>query len=587
MNKKITLALVLLPLFLAGCGGGSSSSSTSSTTTTASSTSASYPEGVSGASPTSVASASDTTTASLPIQRRIRDWGIALAESIRTRDVEMFKQVTFAAIPTGTAWAAPARVPEGAAFNEFLSKVTAGTVIPNSQNLDLNAFFVNYAKADCYGPQVLYSGHPDGTPTGGTLPGGDTGMWLARDGNQTTGVPCSAAQFRALMQPVKKRINSTLIFGARMRALAGTALPTTGNTLDLTADVNTFYQTLLPTGITGAVTSASITNNAGSYTYTVIATGSGSGGGITVTKKILVKVVHNGASANFNGVASYATYSSHTSNPVGVNACTPLGGVANSGKKIDVGTVRYSKASSSEMNVSAREAIYCLAGNESNLTSTLSDYVALNSAGELDQTKTACTNSCTGADAKGWIQEGTGFKRFGSTYNPVTHEGNYKFAWQAGIADSHSRMFAMNMSYNSTTEVRTGQAFFGYSGAMNPQSTDSTNSDLKGMICNWAGPGATIGSHTPNNYFQYQRITLGASSGDWDISSATNSNLITYAPTNSCSASGSLNFDVDANGVLTSGEGSTVTNGLDTLDSGKTSVQATIEGRGFTNPTLY
>uniref|UniRef100_B1XTQ0 Uncharacterized protein n=1 Tax=Polynucleobacter necessarius subsp. necessarius (strain STIR1) TaxID=452638 RepID=B1XTQ0_POLNS len=70
-----------------------------------------------------------------------------------------------------------------------------------------------------------------------------------------------------------------------MRALACSALSTTGNTLDLTSDVNAFYQTLLPTGVTGLVTSDSISNNAGSYTYSVIATGSASSGAATITKK--------------------------------------------------------------------------------------------------------------------------------------------------------------------------------------------------------------------------------------------------------------------------------------------------------------
>lgn len=332
MKKITSLALVLIPLILTGCGGGSSSLGTTTTTTTttasttASTSTAQYPEGVSGASPTSVSSATGTTTASLPIQRCLKDWGIAMAESIRTGDSQMFKKIAFAAMPTGNAWAAPTKITEGSAVNEFISKVAAGTVVPTDQNLDLNSFFANYAKADCYGPQVLYSNHPDGADqVPARLPGGDTGMWLAREGDQTTGIPCSAAQFRALMEPVKKRINATLIFGARMRSLAGSALPTSGNTLVLTSDVNTFYQTLLPTGITGSVTSATIANNAGSYTYTVIATGSGSGGGTTVTKKILVKVVHNGTSANFDGLASYATYTSHTMNPVSTNSCTHLG----------------------------------------------------------------------------------------------------------------------------------------------------------------------------------------------------------------------------------------------------------------------
>ena len=581
--KLSTLFLAIVSFFLVACGGGSSSTSSTSGTTT-SSLAATYPEGVAGTSPTSVSDSSGTVVAQLPLNRRIKDWGLAYVELVRNQDLNSLKRLAFLTIPMNNAWAAPARVPEASTVGDFISRVAAGTAIPSSTNLDLNAFFADYSRANCYGPEVRYTNHAqDGSS--GRLPTGDLGMWLAREGNQTTGVPCSAAQFRALIEPVKKRINSTLIFGARMRALAGTSMPASGSSLDLTSDVNTFYQTLLPTGVTGSVSSASISNSGGTYTYTVIANGSASaGGGITVTKKIVVKVVHNGTSSNFNGLASYATYSSHTTNPVGVNLCTPLGGVANAGKKIDVGTVRYSKTSATEMNVSAREALYCLNGNDSALTAALSDYVALTSAGELDQTKTACINSCVGADAKGWIQEGTGFKRFGSTYEPSTYDGNYKFAWQAGIGDSHSRMFAMNMSYNSVTQVRTGQAFFGFSGAFNPQSTDSTNSNLKGMICNWAGPGNT---QTPNNYFQYQRITLTASATDWDISSAANSNLISFAPTNNCAVSGTMNFDVDANGTVGAGEGATVTNGLDTLDSGRTSVQATIEGRGFTNPTLY
>lgn len=582
MRLSTPLFLVITSSVLIACGGGSSSTSSTSGTTT-SSLAATYPEGVAGTSPTSVSDSSGAVVAQLPLNRRIKDWGLAFVELVRNQDLNSLKRLAFLTIPMDNAWAAPARVPEASTVGDFISRVAAGTAIPTRTNLDLNAFFVDYTRANCYGPEVRYTNHAQ-NGSSGTLPTGDTGMWLAREGDQTTGVPCSAAQFRALMEPVKKRINSTLIFGARMRALAGTSMPASGSSLDLTSAVNTFYQTLLPTGVTGSVSSASISNSAGTYTYTVIANGSASaGGGITVTKKIVVKVVHNGTSPTFNGLASYATYSSHT-NTGGANVCTPLGGTANAGKKIDVGTVRYSKASATEMNVSAREALYCLNGTDSALTATLSDYVALTTAGELDQTKTACTNSCIGADAKGWIQEGTGFKRFGATYEPSTYDGNYKFAWQAGVGDSHSRMFAMNMSYNSVTQVRTGQAFFGFSGAFNPQSTDSTNSNLKGMICNWAGPGNT---QNPNNYFQYQRITLTASATDWDISSAANSNLIYYAPTNSCAVSGGMNFDVNANGTVAAGEGATVTNGLDTLDSGRASVQATIEGRGFINPTLY
>jgi hypothetical protein len=228
------------------------------------------------------------------------------------------------------------------------------------------------------------------------------------------------------------------------------------------------------------------------------------------------------------------------------------------------------------MNMSSRESVYCLSGA---LTSTISDYAAIDVNGELDPTKTACP-ACTGQDAAGWIQEGSGFKRFGATYNPTTREGNYKFAWQAGLLDGYSRMFAMNVAYDSILFVRTGKAFFGFSGAMNPQSPDATPTDLKGMICNWAGPG---NSHAPSNLFQYQEITLGGGAADWNIVTS----KIGYAPTNSCNSSATMQFDVNADGTLTSAEGNNVTNNLDTLDAGMLTVQATMVGRGFTNPTLY
>ena len=110
--------------------------------------------------------------------------------------------------------------------------------------------------------------------------------------------------------------------------------------------------------------------------------------------------------------------------------------------------------------------------------------------------------------------------------------------------------------------------------------------DLKGMICNWAGPG---NSHTANNYFQYQKIVLSETATQWDISTDANSNKISYAPTNNCSstAGGTMRFDVDADTTVGASEGDGVANGMDTLDAGKTSVQATIEGRGFSNPSLY
>ena len=416
----------------------------------------------------------------------------------------------------------------------------------------------------------------------GMLPGGDTGLWTAREGNQTTGKPCSAAQLNNLMDPVKKRINATMIFGARMRALAraGSGMPAAGASVDLTTSVNTFFQSLVPNGVTGSVTSAGISNAAGVYTYTVVAQGTSTVGAITLTKKIVLKVVHDGTSETFSGTATYATYDSHQSGtPPQANSCTPKGGAANSGTRIEAGTLRYVKASSTEMRLSAREALYCLNGSDSAMTSTFSDYLSLTSNGELDPTKDENTTN----NSKGWIQAGTGFKRLAADYNPETGAGNYKFAWQAGVNDRYSRMFAMNIAYNSTTEARTGHAFFGFSGAMNPPTTDTAPTALKGMICNWAGPGST---QVVSDAFQYQRIVLSATATDWDIDSATGSNKISYAPTNSCASTNTVFSATAADIWGTSPTGAGTTSDLRAKESAA-SVQAAIEAVGFVNPSLY
>jgi hypothetical protein len=558
--KKICWAVSLVTvasLYACGGGGGDISSSTSSSATLT----ASYPSGVTGASPTSLVTSGSTVVAQIPIRQRFFDWIDTVAIAIKSDDPRLLGRAFFQLIPVGKAIAAPAKVPEGVGIAEFIDKVAAGTVTPTSSNLDLDAFFGAYTSANCYGPNVAYQNHEDGGGNG-TLPGGDTGLWLAREGDQTTGTPCSAAQLSRLIDPVKKRMNATMIFGARMRALASSngGMPAAGAELDLTTQVNSFFQTLLPTGASGTVSNAKISNASGVYTYIVESSATAG----PTTLRVVVKVVHDGRNtSSFNGVASYAT--SKSSDTCGVGGTT-----------VQAGTIRYEKVTDTQMKISAREAPYC---SSTAISSNFSAFASVTADDELDPAVTTTQNASTG-----WQQQGSGFKRFGATYNPSTLAGDFKFAWQAGIGDSHSRMFAMTVAYNSTTNVRTGQSFFGFSGAMTDTSAGAT--DLKGMICNWAGPS---NSHTVNNYFQYQKIVLSETATQWDISSDANSNKISYAPTNNCSSTvgGTMRFDVNADTIVGASEGDGVANSMDTLDAGKTSVQATIEGRGFSNPSLY
>jgi hypothetical protein len=368
----------------------------------------------------------------------------------------------------------------------------------------------------------------------------------------------------ALINPIKQRINGSMMLSARMRALAIAAggLPASGATVDVTTGMDTLYQALLPTATTGSVSSATVSNASGVYTYTYIALATGS----SKNKKIVIQMVHDGTSTNYTGRLTFAT--------TGGDSCTQANGSA-SGVKTSVGTVRYIKVSSTETRLSARSSNVCVAGTRDNVTSTFSNYVALTADNEIDPAVIETAN------VKGWTQEGSGFNRYAATYDPSTLVGNYKYAWQAGIGDDRSRMFAMVVTRDSTTEELSAKAFFGFSGAMTDTSTGSTN--LKGMICNWAGPG---NSHTPGNNFQYQSIKLSATATDWDLASGTASNKITYAPTVSCSSTATMRFDVNSDSTLGATEGNSVTNNLDVIDTSKT-VQETIEARGFVNPVLY
>jgi hypothetical protein len=554
---------------LVACGGGGGGVSTETTTAIT----ASYPEGVSASSPTAVAASSSTTiTASvnIPPNQKFANWVDTLVAAVINHNSAQFIHTLQAALPFGDAIAAPTKVPEGKLISAYISEIASGTKIPTVTNMGFESFFKSYVKADCFGPSVAYTLHDDfvsGANQNGTLPTGDLGMWLARESNQTTGRPCSAAQLDSLINPIKQRTNASMMLSARMRALAISAggLPASGATVDVTSGMDTLYQSLLPTtpvATTGSVSSATVSNAGGVYTYTFTALAAGGGR----DKKIVIQMIHDGTATNYSGRLTYAT--------TGGDSCTQANGGA-SGVKTSVGTVRYLRISSSETQLSARSSNVCVAGTRTNVTNTFSDYVALTSNNEIDPAVTETSN------VKGWTQEGSGFNRYAATYNPSTLVGNYKFAWQAGINDDKSRMFTMVVQRDSTTEDLSAKAFFGYSGSMTDTSTGAGN--LKGMICNWAGPG---NSHTPGNNFQFQSIKLSSTASDWDFATGTGTNKITYAPTVSCTSSATMKFDVNADGTLGATEGNSITTDLDVVDPTK-SVQETIEARGFVNPALY
>lgn len=563
---KVSAAFSISVLVACGGGGGGGTSSTSSLSATDA-----YPTGLAVASPTAVVSSSSSIVAilDLPFKQRVGDWWEHLLEAVNNGDAHQLAQVLDPFILISTVYAAPAKVLESQNVSSYIQKVVRGESVPDATTLPLNGFFKSYTSAPCYGPQVAYLQHNDGAnATLATLPGGDVGMWLDRNGDQTTGTPCAAAQLNALMDPIKSRANASLILGARMVSLAvsGSGLPAASTSSSLKTSFQTFIDGILPLGTTAEVTLAGITNNGSdSFTYQWR---------VKFTKApkemwLLVNLTHQKTSSGYTGLLQYAT------SELGAN--TQATAQCPTSKKLAVvGTMRYNKSSATQLDFSSREAPYCVAAAD-DLVTDFASWVSVDSNKELDNTKT------TNTDSKGWHQDGGGFKRFAASFNPDTGAGNYLFAWQAGIGDPNSRMFAVNSAYNSSSEARTLKAFFGFAPNM---AATSNQGQLGELICNWAGPGnnKTVG----HKKFQSQLLSLTASDPDWSFpTNVATDSKIRFAPTNNCNSTGAMNFDVDASGSLAAGEGATVTNTLDVLSGTNASVFDEIKSRGFSAPSMY
>lgn len=98
---------------------------------------------------------------------------------------------------------------------------------------------------------------------------------------------------------------------------------------------------------------------------------------------------------------------------------------------------------------------------------------------------------------KGW---GNNANYFLAAFDPSKFTGQFYYAWQAGLGDSHTR--TLNLVLSGTSTVVTGNAFFGYGPTI-----QSAPGGIDGMICAWTGPGS---SHATVSYAQRQNISVTA-----------------------------------------------------------------------------
>ena len=379
-----------------------------------------------------------------------------------------------------------------------------------SDVFDVSEFYRVSVNADCFGPQLLYQDHPEASSSSsasGTLPSGDLGIWLAED---STGNACSVAQVNALLSGIESQTQMALMVIASFVSVAdseGEVLPEEGGTLDLTTYMNA-------QGITDVTfDTATISLSAGVWSYASQIDYQVSGDDYNIT----ISMTHTPSSdeSEYSGLLQYTVEGKD-----GVSGISWPGFNCSQNDRTFAASLSYSRESD-DMNLQLRNATLC-GHSVANI---------FNSNGLVD-----VDNTYSSSNLDGWSEN---FAIFGADFSLSTLSGSYSYVWQAGVNDSHSRVF--NIGFNDTS-LDNGEAHFGYG----EQVTD-TDGWINGFICNWAAPGA---SHVLINKTQRQFFEYDASLSLY-LGTDHRAN-IEYAPTTSCDydGSGSFIFDIDSSGVL-------------------------------------
>ena len=547
------LSALAVCLLVSACGGGGSSETASALLAVV---------------PTLPGSASASVTASESFPT-----GLVVASP-----TELTAGSATAASTTARALAAPLGAGAGRAeLTDMAARIEAvlagDTTVSLAGLVSFGNLFLQGGNAGCYGPQLLYANHEDGSGTeSGLLPGGDLGLWLPTDASSSQ--PCVVAQLNERTSGVKHKTRQGLLLMAAMRAtITGSggllAMPAAGFRTDLTAPFTTVL-TALPalTGLTVHAATVALDPFGKTYTYRLAVS---KGTGASARSGEIVLKHRPGASATaYSGVLRVTGFD------LGTDAAFGCSDRMSGGRyqRAHVTTVRYSRLAD-QIDFGARSGQYCGAPADLTDADHAGQVASFTAAGELDPAVQLAAGAPASAVVAGTSTGWRGsFDRFGGSYDRSTGAGQFLYAWQAGTGDSHARALAATTTYDSGTDTRTVQGYFAFTDAL-----ATTDGSLLGMVCNWAGPG---NRHTPAALFQSQTATLTGTAAAF-VATASHLN---YAPTTACSATTTL-FDANADGMLAAGEGLGTLHALDAPVSPSVSVQGELTSRGYRQPGYF
>jgi len=329
------------------------------------------------------------------------------------------------------------------------------------------------ARANCYGPSVDYTGHPDGSAPSGSLPGGDLGIWNYAEAG--SGEACAVAQLNKLSSSASAYVDASLLLQAASICsldAAGKTLPDVGSEAVYTTELSASLAG--PTGAT--ITSATVKRTAESVAEFII---EGTTNGSSMFKTTIRHTVGS-SETEYTGII--------------------FGSFVTAAK--DAFSVEYSRSGSA---LKAR----LVAGSWATSTADATIFDSTSSR----------------VNAGGTFQGNMNHAIL--NFDTTAKTGTISYAWQAGSGDSNTRVF--NAYVSGTAGSRTGCGFFGYGAKFSTDFASNTNA-ISGMICNWAGPGNNHVTHLQSSKAQKQCFT--ESSGKFV--QETPKNAILYWPTNSC-----------------------------------------------------
>lgn len=538
---RLAVAAAVLSALLSACGGGGGGGGASEAAgvpnagmTTATSAWA-FPLGMSVGSPAELAASSEVIAGGLGVD------DIGLRTTMSTQQAARSSQAD--AVARGR-----------------LSLSGSGLV-------DVDALFDTSARshAPCYGPSVLYANHDNATGTNGAMPAGSVAMWRDTDTSGGTTQACATAELAAQTQGLSQQAHQAVLLMAALRQMmaadGSVQMPSPGTSIDLRNRATNLLSAVLGEA---SVQGASVALNADGSEYTYrLQLGRGSG---SAAQTLEISVLHTPADTDTRYAGTLRLALSYQSTDAAIG-CTD---------QMDSGRYKVARLLSLGYNrqdqwlsLRLRAGQYC--GNPSSSTDQFGELAATAMSGELDPA-VYVAGSVRGGTL-GWRQ---GFVRMANDLLMSAQTSDFVYAWQdaplGGL--SHARLFAGHGTLDSSTQTRTLALFHGFT-----DDITRTDGTMRGMVCNWSGPGST---KTMQAAYQAQSLSLGSSATAWSLGSS----RIRHAPTNSCSASNAMSFDLDGQNGVGSQEGAGFASELATPSGGAIDVQDDLNRQGFLSPVL-